>query len=383
VDQEPLQPESIFSPELKDVIPSAIHALNPGLTVTGTEHCIVPIPPSSHVLVLLVDGLGDIQLQDFGSGLFLNRSMSSFPIRTQFPSTTPVALGSLGTGESPGQHGFVGASFFLPEEESLLSPLRWGSTPHPMSMTPSAPLFEWAAAQGIDVASIAREEYRNSGLTQSVLRGGVYVGAANLEEMERMALDRINQASPPALTYLYWPDLDRAGHVHGPGSPQWLSELDLIDSFISRLADAISKNARFGISLIITSDHGMVNCPVERRIHIESHTDLSTDVRFVAGDPRARHIYTRPGAARDTATRWQEVLGEDFTVVCRDDLIREGLFPNFDSDFNERLGDFMAIARSDAMLSSNVDSRTSSLLGQHGSLSEAEMVIPLRIFHSG
>lgn len=378
-----MRPEFIFGSELKDVIPSAIYALNPGLIAAEAARTLIPIPPSSHVVVFLIDGLGEIQLQEFGSGLFVTRSTTSFPIRTQFPSTTPVALGSLGTGESPGQHGFVGASFFLPEEESLLSPLRWGSTPHPMSMTPSAPLFEWAAAQGINVASIAREEYRNSGLTQSVLRGGVYVGAATLEEMESVVLDRINQASPPALTYLYWPDLDRAGHVYGPGSPQWLSELGLIDAFISRLADAISKNMNSDVSLIITSDHGMVACPVERRIHIESHIDLSTDVRLVAGDPRARHIYTRPGAGRETATRWQEVLGADFAVVRRDELIREGFFPHFDTDFNERLGDFMAIARTDAMLSSNVDSRTSSLLGQHGSFSEAEMVIPLRVFHSG
>jgi len=106
-------------------------------------------------------------------------------------------------------------------------------------------------------------------------------------------------------------------------------------------------------------------------------------VRLVAGDPRARHIYTRAGVARETATRWQEVLGEDFAVIRREELIQGVLFPQFDPDFIERLGDFMVIAQSDAMLSSNCDTRTSSLLGQHGSVSEAEMVIPLRIFHSG
>jgi hypothetical protein len=47
------------------------------------------------------------------------------------------------------------------------------------------------------------------------------------------------------------------------------------------------------------------------------------------------------------------------------------------------MGDFMVIARSDAMLSSTTDPRTSSLLGQHGSTSEAEMCIPMRVFHSG
>jgi predicted AlkP superfamily pyrophosphatase or phosphodiesterase len=383
VQQEQWQPDLYSGLELKDVIPSAIHALNPDLVATSHLNSFVNIPPSSHVVVLLIDGLGEIQLQECGDGLFLTRSTVATPMRTQFPSTTPVALGSLGTGETPGQHGFVGASFFLPEEGSLLAPLKWGSTPHPISMTPSAPLFEWAAAQGIDVASIAREKYRNSGLTASVLRGGAYLGAADLVNIEKVVLERMKKAISPALTYVYWPDLDRVGHVYGPGSSQWNAELLLVDSFISRLADAIMENPKSDISLVITSDHGMVFCPVDRRVQIESNTDLVSDVRLVAGDPRARHIYTRAGAARDAATRWQEVLGVDFAVVPREDLIQGGLFPKFDLDFHERLGDFMVIARSDAMLSSNYDRRTSSLLGQHGSISEAEMLIPLRIFHSG
>lgn len=377
-----VQASNCLGPELKDVIPSAIRALNPDLIRGSSVNFIDSIPSSSHVVVLLVDGLGEIQLQKFGAGSFLLGSTTATPMRTQFPSTTPVALGSLGTGETPGQHGFIGASFFLPEEEKIFAPLKWGSTPHPISMTPSTPLFEWASEHGIDVASVAREKHRNSGITKSVLRGGVYLGAAGLVDLERIVLDRIINATLPALTYVYWPDLDRVGHVYGPGTPQWLTELSAVDSLITRLANAIMENAKLNVSLVVTSDHGMVTCPVERRIHIESNTELMHDVDLVAGDPRARHIYTRGGAARDTATRWQSILGEDFSVIPREELIQGDLFPDFDPDFYERLGDFMVLAGSDAMLSSTSDQRTSSLIGQHGSASEAEMFIPMRVFHS-
>lgn len=370
-------------PELKDVIPSAIRALKPDLINAKFTNPIDLIPRSSHVVVLLIDGLGEIQLQDFGAGLFLSQSTISTPMRTQFPSTTPVALGSLGTGESPGQHGFVGASFFLPEEETLFAPLRWDSTPHPVSMVPTTPLFEWASEHGINVASIAREKHRNSGLTKSVLRGGVYLGAGDLAEMESVIRDRIKRTKGPALTYVYWPDLDRVGHVHGPGSPQWIAELSLVDSFVACMASVIMENGESDISLVVTSDHGMVSCPVDRRIHIESNIDLTRDVNLIAGEPRARHVYTRIGAARDGANRWQAVLGEDFAVIPRQELIQGDLFLNLDPDFYERLGDFMVVARNDAILSSSSDARTSSLLGQHGSTSEAEMSIPLRVFHSG
>ena len=127
----------------------------------------------------------------------------------------------------------------------------------------------------------------------------------------------------------------------------------------------------------------MVLCPPGRRINIESHSVLAPDVRWVAGDPRARHIYTRPGSGPDVAARWRDVLGQDFDVVTRVDLADDGYFPYLDPDFSERLGDFMVIARSDALLASTSDSRSSSFLGQHGSLSVSEMRIPFRVFHSG
>jgi len=377
------QPVNNFGFELKDVIPSAIYALNAKLLPSGPADSRLDIAPSSHVVVLLIDGLGELQLQDFGAGLFLTQSMTPTPMRTQFPSTTPVALASLGTGQSPGQHGFVGASFYLPEEDALLAPLKWGSSPHPIAMTPSAPLFEWAAGNGIDVASIAREKHRNSGITKSVLRGGVYLGAAELVEMERIVVDRIENASAPALTYIYWPDLDRIGHVHGPGSQPWRDELISIDSFIGRLANVILDRPHAGVSLVVTSDHGMVYCPAERRILLESEADLTRDVKMIAGDPRARHVYTRSGAAVDTAMRWQARLGNDFSIVLREELVRGSLFTNLDPDFHQRLGDFMAIAQSDALLASSSDTRTSALLGQHGSVSAAEMQVPLRIFQTG
>ena len=186
--------------QLKDVIPGAIRALKPSLFSGASAFSGANIPLSSHVVVLLIDGLGEIQLQEFAPNLLLSESSIAAPMLTHFPSTTPVALGSLGTGQSPGQHGFVGASFYVPEEDALFAPLQWGSHPHPLAMIPSAPLFEWASSNGIDVASIASENYRSSGITKSVLRGGVYLGTADLADMERIVLDRIGYARAPALT---------------------------------------------------------------------------------------------------------------------------------------------------------------------------------------
>ena len=84
--------------ELKDVIPSAIHALNPDLMPTGSIDSFAYIPPSSHVIVLLIDGLGEIQLQEFGAELFCDKVNSCYPNANPVPQYDPGGFGIIWDG---------------------------------------------------------------------------------------------------------------------------------------------------------------------------------------------------------------------------------------------------------------------------------------------
>jgi hypothetical protein len=99
-------------------------------------------------------------------------------------------------------------------------------------------------------------------------------------------------------------------------------------------------------------------------------------VRRIAGEPRARHVYTEPGAAEDVARTWAEVLGARATVLTRHRLVEEGLLGQVDPALTERVGDVMAIAEGSTLLASRVDPGVSALLGQHGALTPDELVIP-------
>lgn len=358
---------------IKDVIPSAMQALG---VFPGRQSLL--IPQSSHVIVLLIDGLGELQLRDHMSKSSIFHSGSQGFISTEFPSTTPVVLGSLGTGFAPGVHGLVGASFWIPEEEQMFAPLKWGSSPHPLSITPEKTLFELAQDAGVNVATIAPSKHQQSGLTRSVLRGSTYQGANSPDEiLSSFSLRQSHlSAKQLALTYIYWPDLDRLGHIYGAGSPEWIDGLHTV----SALVTAVVEKLAMGESLVVTSDHGMVTCPMEGRIGIEDHPSLRESLLRIGGEPRVRHVYVRHGSLNEVNATWQSILGSRAHVLTREESIECGLFHVNEAAIAERIGDLVVIARGNHMLTSAVDPLSSGLLGQHGATSPEESLVPFRIF---
>lgn len=295
------------------------------------------------------------------------------PISAAFPTTTPTGLGALGTGMLAGRHGLVGAAFWLPEDEIILEPLHWGSTPTPLAVQPEPTVFEIAARAGISVATITAAEYRESGLTRAVLRGGEYWAVAPDDSAARVeALRAVQSGARRTLTYVYWGEVDRVGHEFGVDSPQWRAALGRADAVIASLIEALAP----GSVLVVTADHGMVDCLADDAVLVDDDLRLTSDVRYVVGDPRARHVYVRAGAADDVLAAWSHVLGDRVDVLRRDDVIARGLMGEVDPFVAERIGDIVAISCGGTKLATRADSRVSALLGQHGALTADEVQIP-------
>lgn len=325
----------------------------------------------SAVIAVLVDGLGAQQAEDHADlldsldGGIWSRAMGVLP------STTPAALASFGTGESPGQHGLVGASFWLPEEEEILSPLHWGSSPHPQAVQPDRTIFESAQAYGLNCQTIASAKYAESGLTRAAFRGSTYLPTDSEGDWEQACQAALGDSQ--TLTYIYWPELDRLGHEFGVASDEWLQGLTRVNS----LLNTVRRNMNPEAVLLVTADHGMVNC--HTRITWEHVARLRWGVRRMAGEPRARHVYLEEGFdPLDVKAIWQSELAESFDVYTRDEVQHLKLLGEVSEVNSGRVGDLMVFARGDAaLLTESVDRKTSSLLGQHGSTSAVETELPL------
>lgn len=362
---------------LCDVIPSALSALG----IAGFPNRLL-LDPARHVVVLLIDGLGLEQLRAFAAEApFLTSVIDpdgeSGVLLASIPTTTPANLASLGMGELPGVHGIVGASFWLPDFESLLSPLRWGAEPSPAAIQPDATMFERAERLGVRVSTLSSEAYANSGLTQSVLRGGAYVPVADIAD-RITELRLVDAQAGPSLTYMYWAEHDKIGHVHGVGSEQWKASLRVVDDLSYRAFSGLSS----GATMVVTSDHGMVNTKIDTTDVLESDQRLMDSVTMIAGEPRARLVYARSGAVADVAQAWREVLGDRAEVFTRAEVTSSGLIGHVEPMLEGRLGDLLVLARGDHGFASRTDARVSALKGQHGSRTLEEISIPGLVLRS-
>lgn len=368
----PLPPGPDYgSDSLAGLLPSAAALLGvEGFTDTlGLGH--LTEQPNA-VTVLLVDGLGWEAWRLHAELTPHLASMAARPMSATVPSTTPTALASLGMGAPPGSHGVVGSAFRLPEDDVMLHPLTWrtsptGETPHPLAVQPEPTVFERLAARGIPVLTVGAAAYAESGLTRAVLRGGRYVGSDDTESMVSAVAGHRR-----GLAYAYVSELDRTGHVHGVDSDAWRHDLGAVDELVGRLLDRMDPGHR----LIVTADHGMVDCPPEDRVRMEELPHYE-EVTVVGGEPRMRHAYVRTGAAADVAATWQGHLGDRAWVLTRDDLVASGMLGPVEEHNLERIGDVVVMSTGRLSVTSDADPHVSALLGQHGSLTAAELAIPL------
>lgn len=332
-------------------------------SITGTSTHTGMFPSRENVVVLLIDGMGARNLEHFReSHASIDRLLIS-PGRTTLPSTTPVALASLGTTRTPADHGFLGATFLVDGE--LLQPLKWSNDPHPLSLWPETTIFEEASEFGIQVRRVGPGAYSNSGLTNAVLRGGEHVAAETLEDLVTV----VPEITRPSLTYAYYPKLDRVGHVFGCASREYQAELVQVLDAITTLESALPQ----GTLLVVTADHGMVD--MTRRVWLEDDQALMRGIECVTGEPRFRHIFTT--SPEQVFARYQK-LEHDFFILRRDEFV---FMHGEDTPYVDRIGDIVVIAKRDnvGLCSRDIDIRVSSLIGQHGAGSDSERDIPIAL----
>jgi hypothetical protein len=361
------------------VLPSVAAAL--GAPVRGPA--VIALPAARSAVVVLVDGLGEHLLtRRGGHAPFLRHlrqgAATSTVVTSGFPSTTATSMGMFGTGRLPGSHGLVGLDVLDPSRDVLFNELAWDPDVDPRRWQPGSTVFEDVAEAGLEVVRIGPAYFDGSGLTEAALRGGRFVAAGTLERRVDAAVAAVagaDRAGRSALVYLYWGELDKAGHVHGCESWQWGEELSALDGELGRLVRRLPASTL----VAVTADHGMVDVPHADRLDVAREPDLAAGVRHVGGEARALHLYCEPGAAPEVLARWQDRLGDSMEIRRREDAVREGWFGPVDPHVMPRIGDVLASATGRVAV---VDSRTARpevlrLVGLHGARTRDERLVPL------
>ena len=337
---------------------------------------VLGLPEAKRYVVVLVDGLGDDLLTRHADAApYLSSPLMRRALTCGVPSTTATSLTSLGTGLPMGEHGVVGYTSRVPGTDTRLNVLLWDQDVDPLVWQPHATVLEEMQAHGVAASVVNTAKFEHSGLTRCSQRGVPFYGVDSLWERLEAVLDAC-EVGERSVVYTYESSLDHAGHVHGCTSSQWRDCLTKIDGELRDLRDELPAD----VALVVTADHGMVDVPREDRFDMDAVPGLRDDIRVVAGEARFRHLHTRSGAAEEVAARWTAELGGRALVRTREEAESAGWFGAVSDLARPRIGDVVVAALNDFAVFSSVEfALEMKIAGFHGSLTPAEMRIPLFI----
>lgn len=355
---------------LAEVLPSVLGALG----VDGGRN-VLRLGSADRGCVLLIDGLGRAQLRAHAAAApVLSSLREATPLTSCVPSTTPTSIASLGTGVHPGAHGVLGFKLRIPGETKLLNHLHWSRRIDPVAWQQEPTVFGRAMAAGMPAFFVGPASFRDSGLTIAATRGASYLDAESSDDRvatAAAALSRVDRG----FAYVYWGDVDLSGHVYGVDSPEWRDALRHVDTMVQRLVEKLPA----GTMLWVTADHGMVDVLPENKIDVEVTPELTDGVLLLGGEPRFRHVYAQGGAAARVLRQWQQALAGRAWVVSREQAVADGWFgPGVNAPLLPRIGDVLAVPYDrSAIVAARAEPQATALVGYHGSLTRAELEVPL------
>ncbi len=213
-----------------------------------------------------------------------------------------------------------------------------------------------------------RAEFQDSGFSEAHLRSSRFVGYRTMSTLA-VEVNRVLRSGEP-FVYAYYDGIDKVAHEYGLGE-HYDGELVAVNTMVDHLVSALPP----GAALVITADHGQVD--VGDRI-LRPHPELLSFTDFQSGEGRFRWFHAVPGAAGELADAAKRHHGDVAWVVTREDTIAEGWFgPEVSDEAAARLGDVALVAREDISFDDPADTGPFQLVGRHGSLTPAEVYVPL------
>jgi hypothetical protein len=324
---------------------------------------------TGQVVLLVLDGLGWDQLQERTHLAPTLSSMIGGPITSVSPSTTATALTSIATGLAPGDHGVMG--YRVAVDHEVLNILRWTTPVGDARKRISPQEFQpHPAFCSQRPCIVTKAEFVSSGFSGAHLAEvrfhGYRVPSTMLVELRRSL-----KAGEP-FVYAYYDGIDKVSHEYGLGE-HYDAELVAVDRMVADVLELLPRDA----ALVVTADHGQVH--VGNNI-VDPHSDVLAHVSFQSGEGRFRWLHARPGREAALLEAAQAHHADVAWVVSRDETVDEGWWGERVTDVaRQRLGDVALVAHAPVSFGDSADSGPYELIGRHGSLTPAEMYVPLLV----
>ncbi len=343
---------------------------------------------SENVVLVIVDGFGYNQWQEFDSGIFKEAEQNGdlTRITSVFPSMTAATLTSISTGRQPLQHSLVGWEMYYSEFGEKIQTLPFtdlSGTPLPDRFDAPGPevLFEGSSAyadlgeEGVECYSVMDEGIAHGGFSGEVHSHSELVPYMNVPDMALKLRQKLESADGSSFFYVYMDEIDTTCHRYGPFSPQQDAQLESISDCLSRELGELSEDVAEDTTVVFTADHGQVE--VSDYIDLYDH-GIEEDLEVRNGDTISpcgtkRAVFLHLKDEREGSVR-RKLSDLNLRIYTPDEAIDAGLFGDGEvSDrLRERVGDLLLVPEGrEAVWYGDMDKT-----GVHGGMHENEMYVP-------
>jgi predicted AlkP superfamily pyrophosphatase or phosphodiesterase len=215
---------------------------------------------------------------------------------------------------------------------------------------------------------VTRAEFAGTGFTGAHLAGVRFHGYRVPSTLVTEVRNLLRAGEP--FVYTYYDGIDKVAHEYGLAD-HYDAELVAADRLVADLIAVLPP----GAALVVTSDHGQVQVG-EAVVGI--HDDVMEHVELLSGEGRFRWLHARPGRAEHLAEAARGCHAKRAWVRTRAEVIAEEWFgPKVSDVAAARFGDVVLAARDAVAFEDPADTGPYRLQSRHGSLTSAEMRIPL------
>ena len=332
-----------------------------------------PARTAEQVVLLVLDGLGWLQLQDRAALAPCLIGLIGGAATSVVPTTTACALTSLVVGAPPAAHGVVGYRVVVdgPTGPEVMNVLKWKTV-----SGDARPFVDPDTFQSLDpfggrpVPVVSKAAFAGTAFTDAHQRGARQVGWYETSGVAVDVAAQVAQGDP--FVYAYYDGIDRIAHIYGFDA-HYEAELVAADRLVGDLLATLPA----GVALAVTADHGQVE--VGRRL-VELDRNLLQHVSIISGEPRFRWLHAAertPGAADRLAEECRRLYGHQSWVATYEQVADEGWMGGpVSKEVRPRLGDVVLAPFEPVAFMEPGEAAESRLQCRHGSLTEEEMYVP-------
>jgi hypothetical protein len=320
------------------------------------------------VVLFLVDGFGWEFFERFSDKLpFLQRFESegiASKISAQFPSTTAAHVTTINTGQEVGLTGIYEWFYYEPLIQEMISPLLFSYAGDHVPETllragfdaqtifPFETFYQKLGKEGVKSIVMQQAAIAHSAYSSAMLKGAENIPYTHFTQ----ALERLGplceQVKQPTYIFVYFGDIDGAGHRHGIDSTQLRASVEYYWNAIETFWQRLSPKKK--IALLFTADHGMAPVFPKETIYLNRlipnianafEETASGKKRVPAGSCRDFFLHCKPHLLEETQKLLQDKLSGKADVLLVEPLIEAGFFGKGrpSKRLKERLGNLLIL----------------------------------------